>query len=183
MTKKKDKRTATEEKISSETEVTEETPKEETPATVDNQIALLETEIKELNERFLRNQAELQNFKRRINDERIKDRTYANLELIKKLLTPLDNFEIGLDKEKENGTLKPQAKGFEMIHRDLFQALTEEGLKPIEHNGEPFDPKIHQAVMTEKREGVNSGIVLEVFQKGYMFKDRVIRPAMVKVSE
>ncbi len=164
--------------------------KEETQADIpeekesaESEIEALKAEVSTLKDKLLRNQAELQNFKRRMNDERIKDRKYANVDLVKSLLTPLDNFELGLMNETEDGKLKPYAKGFEMIRRDLYEVLKGEGLKEIEALNQPFDPNKHQAVMKEPLEGTKSDMVIEVYQKGYMFKDRVIRPAMVKVSE
>ncbi len=162
---------------------TQEETTEETVDPKDAEIEALKNEVSDLKDKMLRNQAELQNFKRRINEERIKDRKYANVDLVKSLLTPLDNFELGLMNEVEDGKLKPYAKGFEMIRRDLFEVLKSEGLAEIEADGKPFDPNRHQAVMKEPKDGVESNMVIEVYQKGYMFKDRVIRPAMVKVSE
>lgn len=174
MTKKK--------QTQAEDTVSEETLEEEVEETVD-QIEVLEEEVKSLNDQLLRNQAELQNFKRRINEERIRDRKYANLDLVKKLLTPLDNFELGLMNEMEDGKLKAHAKGFEMIRRDLMEALKQEGLEVLNPENQPFDPNYHQAVSKEPAEGVEPNTIIEVYQKGYRFKDRVIRPAMVKVSE
>ncbi|MFU8786886.1 MAG: nucleotide exchange factor GrpE [Candidatus Izemoplasmataceae bacterium] len=150
--------------------------------TTSNEEALKE-EIQSLKDQLLRNQAELQNFKRRMNEERIKDRIFANVDLVKKLMTPLDNLEIGLMNESDNGEIKPYAKGFEMIRRDLMETLKEEGLNEIDALNKPFDPTLHQAVAKEKRDGVESNLVIEVYQKGYTFKDRLIRPSMVKVSE
>ena len=168
---------------------TKETQKQEAPvqeeekAPAPSKETLLEEEIASLKDQLLRNQAELQNFKRRMNEERIKDRIFANAELVKRLLIPLDNLEIGLINESENGEIKPYAKGFEMIRRDLMEALQDEGLKEIDALNQPFNPSLHQAVSKEPREDVESNIVIEVYQKGYTFKDRLIRPAMVKVSE
>jgi molecular chaperone GrpE len=162
--------------------VKEETLEEPVEEPVD-QLTVLQEEIQTLNDRLLRNQAELQNFKRRINEERIRDRKYANLDLVKKLLTPLDNFELGLMNEMEDGKLKAHAKGFEMIRRDLMDALKQEGLEVLNPENQPFDPNYHQAVSKEPAEGVEPNTIIEVYQKGYRFKDRVIRPAMVKVSE
>ena len=159
----------------------EETP-EETAVEQLSEIEILNAEIDNLKDQLLRNQAELINFKRRNNDERIKDRKYANLELIRALLPALDTFETALQKEHENQAMKPLLKGFEMIHRDIFKVLKDAGLAPIEAIGEPFDPNIHQAVMQEAKDGVAPNIVTEEFQKGYMYKDRLLRPSMVKVS-
>ncbi len=185
----------TEENVTDEavTEVKEATKEEKKPskrktkkdevARMQEENTQLKEEVERLKDRLLRNEAELQNFKRRMQEERIKDRIYATAELMKKLITPLDNFELGLDREREDGVVKPHAKGFEMIRRDLLETLESEGLEPIEAIDKPFDPTKHHAVAKEKVEGMESDIVIEVYQKGYRYKDRVLRPAMVKVSE
>ncbi len=147
-----------------------------------SEIDTLKTEVESLKDQLLRNQAELINFKRRNNEERIKDRVYANFEFIKSLLPALDTFETALDKEHENKALKPLLKGFEMIYRDIFNVLKASGLTPIEALNQPFDPNKHQAVMQEAKDGVAPNIIIEEFQKGYMYKDRLLRPSMVKVS-
>ena len=95
-------------------------------------------------------------------------RAYADTENMKKRL------------QKEADTAK---KGFEMIYQQLQRVLENEGVKEIEADGKPFDHNTMQALMQEKQEGVEAGIVLEVMQKGYMLKDRILRPALVKVSE
>ncbi len=176
------KTTETEEKVE-QTEVSEEATKKEKKAKKkskkDEEIEALSTEVNSLKEQLLRNQAELQNFKRRMNEERIKERKFANAEFAKNLLPILDNFDIALAKEENASNLK----GFEMIRRDLFNTLKEQGLSEVEAFEQPFDPNYHQAVMKEAHDSYESNIVIEVFQKGYTFKDRLIRPAMVKVSE
>ncbi len=149
----------------------------------DEKIKALEEEVASMKEQLLRNQAELQNFKRRMTDEKIKERKFANVELIKALLPVIDNFDIALEKEKDNKDFKKTLKGFQMIRRDLMKALSDSGLKEVEALHKPFDPNYHQAVMKEPKEDVESDIVIEEFQKGYLFKDRLVRPAMVKVSE
>jgi len=143
---------------------------------------LLKEEVESLKDQLLRNQAELQNFKRRMNEERIRERKFANAELVKSLLPVLDNFEIALQKERENGS-ETMVKGFEMILRDFYATLKDAGLEEIEAEGETFDPKLHQAVMKEPRDDVEDNTVVEELQKGYLFKDRLLRASMVKVSE
>ena len=151
--------------------------------TEDTNHAALEAEIASLKDRLLRNQAELQNFKRRMTEERIRDRVLANVELIRALLTPLDDFDRGLIGEASNEKVKPHLKGFEMIRNSIFEVLKTQGLEEVEADGRPFDPKVHQAVATEKHLDYEPGHVMEVYQKGYLYKERLIRPAMVKVSE
>lgn len=145
--------------------------------------AALEAEVAALQDQLLRNQAELQNFKRRMTEERIRDRVLANVELVRALLTPLDDFERGLLSEADNEQVKPHLKGFAMIRNSIIEVLKSQGLEEVEARDRPFDPKVHQAVATEKQPDIEPGKVTEVYQKGYLFKDRLIRPAMVKVSE
>ncbi len=160
----------------------EETKKKKKTAKKDEEIASLQEEVESLKDRLLRNQAELANFKRRMNEERIKDLKYANAELAKSLLPVIDSFRLALEKEK-GGKGKGHLKGFEMILRDFLKALEEAGLEEIEAEGETFDPAVHQAIAKEERNDLEEGIVTEEFQKGYKFKDRLLRAAMVKVSE
>ena len=90
---------------------------------------------------------------------------------------------MALNVQSESEELKNYVKGFEMIYQQLQRVLENEGVKEIEADGKPFDHNTMQALMQEKQEGVEAGIVLEVMQKGYMLKDRILRPALVKVSE
>ena len=85
--------------------------------------------------------------------------------------------------DSENEELTNYVKGFEMIYQQLQRVLEDEGVKEIEAEGKPFDHNTMQALMQEKKEDTEPGIVLEVMQKGYMLKDRILRPALVKVSE
>lgn len=170
-------------KETNETKDVEKKPKKKKKPTKDDEIKALKGEIASLEDRLLRNEAELQNFKRRMTEERIKDRKYARIDLIRDLLSPLDNFERGLEKESSNDALKKHIKGFDMILKEILETLKKDGLETIEAEGVPFDPTVHHAVAKEPTEGVESDHVIEVYQKGYKYKDRVIRPAMVKVSE
>ena len=143
----------------------------------------LEDEIARLNDQLLRNQAELANFKKRMNDERIKDNKYRSQFLAMAILPALDTFERAMSVETENEEVKNFLVGFEMIHKQFIESLANEGIEIIESEGQPFDPNLHQAVMQEEVEGTEPGIVLLEMQKGYKLKDRIIRPAMVKVSQ
>ncbi len=176
------KKTKTEAKESETSEKKEKPKKLSKTEKLKQEIETLKEENAQLNDKLLRNTAELQNFKRRINDERVKDRKFANEELLKALLPVLDNFDLALANEKENAS-KKVIKGFEMIKKNLLQTLENQGLSVIEALDQPFDPTYHQAVMKEAKDGVEAGIVIEEFQKGYLYKERLLRPAMVKVSE
>jgi len=143
----------------------------------------LQAEVNRLNDQLLRNQAELQNFKKRMNDERIKANKYRSQNLAEAILPALDTFEHAISVTTEDETIKNFLVGFEMIHKQFIESLATEGVEIIEAVGKPFDPNFHQAVMQEEVAGTKPGIVLAEMQKGYKLKDRVIRPSMVKVSQ
>ncbi len=130
---------------------------------------------------FLKSHADLENTKKRIeNDFRQRDK-YKIQNFALSLLPAIDSMEKVLaDNTDDNENLK---EAMEMIYRQLMSSLEEEGVVEIEALDKPFDPNIHHAVMIEEVEGVESDIVLEVLQKGYMIKDRVLRASMVKVSQ
>ena len=149
------------------------------------------TEIEELKrtaeehyQRYLRTQADFDNFRRRSRQEKEEFAKYASQKLIEGLLPIVDNFERAVAASREQQDFESLAKGVEMIRRQLAQLLEGEGLQAIEAIGQPFNPELHQAIMqVEAEDGQGSGIVVEELQKGYILKDRVIRPSMVKVTE
>mgnify|MGYP001084714787 CR=1 FL=1 len=151
--------------------------------TLEAQIEQLTQSVTEYKDQLLRNQAELQNFKRRMTEERIKDRHYANADLMKKILPVIDHLEAALTNEGKKEAFQPFLKGFEIIHKNLLDALKSEGLEVIEALEKPFDPNLHEAVMTEAHEELPSQTVIQEFQKGYKYKERLLRATMVKVSE
>jgi len=141
--------------------------------------------ISTLEDSLLRSKAELVNYRKRKDDEVARMLKFANEGLVLELLTTVDNFEraIKLDDTNLSDELSKFLEGFKMIYCHLTNTLEKFEVKAIDGNNKPFDPTYHQAVLTEKVEGVESGMVVEVLQKGYLLKDKVIRPAMVKVSE
>lgn len=132
-------------------------------------------------EKSMRIQAEMMNFKRRKEEEVSNYKKYCNEDILKELLPIVDNFERALNMQSDEN--KEFLKGFEMIYNSILNILANNEVKEIEALNNPFDPNFHQAVLTEAREGVESGVVIDVLQKGYMYKDRVLRASMVKVSE
>ena len=141
--------------------------------------------IKELEEEVLKAKADNINYRKRKDEEVSKMLEFANEDLVKDILPSLDNFEraINLDDENLDDELSKFLAGFKMIYCHLVEVMEKYDVKVIDDKGKAFDPKFHQAVLTEKVEGMEPGMVVEVMQKGYMLKDKVIRPAMVKVSE
>ncbi|MCK5761369.1 MAG: nucleotide exchange factor GrpE [Candidatus Izimaplasma sp.] len=154
--------------------------KEKTPQEI---ILELEGKIKELQNALLREKADLENIRKRLEKERIMERKYAAMSICKNLLTPLDHFGLALKHETNDKESEKTFEGFKMIKEQLNKALEGEGVSNIDALDEEYDPNYHQAILTEKVEGKEANVVLEVLQEGYMFKDRIIRPAIVKISE
>lgn len=127
--------------------------------------------------------ADTENMKKRLQKEADTVKKYRFQQAGLEILPILDSMELALKVESEDEAIKNYVKGFEMIHKQLVGVLENEGVKPIEALNKPFDHNTMQALMQEAKEGVEPGIVIEVLQKGYMLKDRILRPALVKVSE
>lgn len=142
----------------------------------------LEAEKKQLTDRMLRIQADYENYKRRTEKERIAERKYKAQDLATELLPVIDNFERALQTEvtEENKSFRD---GMVMIYEQLQNALKSQGIETIETVNKPFDPNIHHAVMQVEDENFESNVIVEELQKGYILKDKVIRPAMVKVNK
>ena len=139
--------------------------------------------IKDLEEALLRVQADSINYRKRKDDEVERMLKYASEDMIKEILPTIDNFEraIKLDDDNLDDELSKFLEGFKMIYCHLIEVLEKYGVKAIDGDNKEFDPVYHQAILTEKTD--KPGMVIEVMQKGYLYKDKVIRPAMVKVSE
>ena len=132
--------------------------------------------------RALRAQADFDNFRRRTLKEKEELAQYATSKLVTELLPVLDNFERALLTTPANPEFEAYAKGVNMIFRQLEGVLKSEGLTAMETVGQPFNPDYHQAIMQVESEEYEEGVVTEEIQKGYLLKDKVLRPAMVKVS-
>ena len=150
-----------------------------------DKIKELENKLIEAENNFLLSKAELVNYRKRKDDEVVRMLKYANEDLIKEMLPIMDTFEraIKMDDENLDDEVSKFLSGFKMMYCNLVSILESYGVKAIDGINKPFDPTYHQAVMTDKKDGVEQGMILEVLQKGYLLKDKVIRPAMVKVSE
>lgn len=147
------------------------------------EIQALTSKLEEADNRYLRLQADFDNFRRRTRLDIEAGEKYKAQKLVTELLPVLDNFERGLKVGADNEQTKTLLQGMEMVYRSLVDALKKEGVEPIEAVGKEFDPNFHQAVMQGEDENFGSNIVTDEFQKGYMLKDRLIRPSMVKVNQ
>ena len=137
-------------------------------------------EDEDLNTKYLRLMADFQNYKKRTEKQKSEIHAYANEKIVLKLIEVMDNFERALGADASEGDSFKQ--GIEMIFKQLSDVLTDAGVKEIEAESTVFDPNIHNAVMMEDTDKVESGMVSEVLQKGYTLNGKVIRPAMVKVA-
>ncbi len=149
------------------------------------EIEKLKLENKKKDEEILIAKADLINYRKRKDEEVTRLLKFCNEDLIKQILPILDNFEraIKLDDDNLEDEVSKFLEGFKMIYCNMEQVMENFEVKPIDGANKPFDPVYHNAIMVEKRDGIEPGEVLEVLQKGYIYKDKVIRPAMVKVSE
>ncbi len=138
----------------------------------------------ELNDKVLRSLAELQNYKKRKDEELNRMLKYSDEDLILELLPIIDNFEraIKLDDANLTDELSKFLEGFKMIYSSIVNLLNKYEVKEIESINKTFDPTYHQAVLTDDIEEYENNIVIEILQKGYIYKDKVIRPTMVKVN-
>ncbi len=139
----------------------------------------LASEKAELHDRLLRSQAEFQNLRKRTERERVELFEYASMEAVRVLLPVLDDFERAMKVETSD---KEYAAGIELIYNRFYDTLKKLGLEPMESKGQPFDPQIHHAVDMVETGDAPDHTVLDEFQRGYQFKGRLLRPAMVKVA-
>ena len=138
-----------------------------------------EQKVEELTDRLKRTMAEFDNFRKRTEKEKSSMYIIGAKEIVEKILPVVDNFERGLAQAPEDDSF---AEGMKMIYKQMMTAFDEMGVKPIEAVGKEFDPNLHNAVMHVEDESVGENIVVEEFQKGYTYKDFVVRHSMVKVA-
>ena len=152
---------------------------------LEKEIEELKKKNEELINKVLYSQAEFANYKKRKELETSNMLKYSNSEIVLELLPIVDNFEraIKLDDSNLDDSLSKFLDGFKMIYSHLVELLKKFEVTEIDCLNKEFDPNIAQALMTVKAEGVKPGVVVEILQKGYMLKDKMIRPALVKVSE
>ena len=152
--------------------------------TCEEKIAKLELEVQEWKNSYTRKLAEFQNFTKRKETEVSEMKKYASEGIIVKLLDNIDNLERAENASAETKNFDALVEGVNMILRNLKYMLSEEGVEEVEADeGVQFNPYEHQAMMTEEKDDLDNDVIVQVFQKGYKLKDRVLRPAMVIVSQ
>jgi molecular chaperone GrpE len=150
-------------------------------SSLEEQLAAKEKEARENWDRFLRERADLENYRKRVNREKEELLNYGNKSLIEEILPIVDNLERALDHASEDG-MTAVVEGIRMTHSMLIGALKKFGVTPVESNGVAFDPAFHQAMAQVPTDEHAPNTVVQEFQKGYLLKERLLRPAMVTVA-
>lgn len=145
------------------------------------EVSKLATDLEDLRQTLLRRQADFDNYRKRVEKERGEDQKRATGRVIEQLIPVLDGFEQALAAHKE-AEYESYRKGFELIYKQLLDNLAKLGAERIDPLGKPFDPHLHQALDRLESTQHQDGTILEVFQPGYVFHGRVLRPAMVRVA-
>jgi len=152
---------------------------EEVPATSD-EVEALRSECADLRDALVRRRADFENYRKRVERDRHNAAQEALASLFRELVATVDNLERALAAEGNGGLLR---QGVDLTHRELMGLLEAHGVVALDPAGEAFDPKLHQALLHEPVPGLSEGTVAEVYRKGYMFGDRLLRPALVKVAK
>ena len=171
------------EEVTEETEIKKEPKNEKKVKKKSHELEELKEKISLLEEETLRAKADLINYRKRKDEEVSMMLKYANSDLIMELLPVLDNFERALDNKEKNKELENYLEGFKLIYENIKEILKNNGVTEIEALGKKFDPLYHHSISMRKDESKESEEVLEVYQKGYMYQDKVLRPAMVIINE
>ena len=150
-------------------------------AKADAEMAKLTADLEELRQTLLRRQADFDNYRKRIEKERFEDSKRATARVIEGLIPVIDGFEHALAAHRES-EYDNYRKGFELLYKQLLDSVTKLGVERIDPVGKSFDPHLHQAVDRAETTDREDGAILQVFQPGYVFHGRVLRPAMVRVA-
>jgi molecular chaperone GrpE len=150
-------------------------------ALADAEVAKLAADLQDLRQTLLRRQADFDNYRKRIEKERAEDSKRHTARVIEALIPIVDGFEHALAAHRE-AAYENYRKGFELIYKQLLDNLAKLGVERVEPVGQPFDPHLHQAVERTETDEAEDGTILQVYQPGYVFHGRVLRPAMVRVA-
>jgi len=142
----------------------------------------LQADLDRFRDLALRSQADFENYKKRAAREKDEAIKYANIALLEKLITIVDNFELGLEAARAEGENSPVFSGMSMVLKQLMDFLKENGLQPIDATGQKFDPNLHEAIAHEPSDEFPEGVVVRQTRRGYRMKDRLLRPSSVAVS-
>lgn len=171
-----------ESKAADSTEKTSETVEKEKKGLFSKKKDKKDEQIEELTDRLKRTMAEFDNFRKRTEKEKSAMYEIGAKDIIEKILPVVDNFERGLTIIPEGEKKSAFADGMDKVYKQLLKVLDDAGVKPIEAVGQPFDPNFHNAVMHIEDENLGDNVVAEEFQKGYIYRESVVRHSMVKVA-
>jgi molecular chaperone GrpE len=159
----------------------DQSPEEPDPPATAAETARLVADLDDLRQTLLRRQADFENYRKRIEKERSEDSKRYTARVIEALIPIIDGFEHALAAHRE-AEYENYRKGFELIYRQLLDNVTKLGVERVDPVGRPFDPHLHQAMDRTETIDAEDGTILQVFQPGYVFHGRVLRPAMVRVA-
>ena len=182
MTHKKDEKDKKHEETKNE-EKKETVKAQSEQAVLEEKIESLEKQIEEYKDKLLRKAAEFENYKRRSENDQLNLINYSGENLITKLLPAIDDFERSIQHTEDAKDVNSIKEGLQLVYNKLMKILEEQGVKKIEAVGKPFDVDFHEALMQRKDDSVPAHTVLDELEKGYMYKDKVIRHTKVIVSE
>jgi molecular chaperone GrpE len=149
----------------------------------DSLVTQLQADVLRFRDLALRNQADLENFRKRAAREKDDAVKFANAAFLERLLPVLDNFELGLSAARAGAENSPILMGMDMVAKQLADFLTGSGVEPVNGEGQPFDPNLHEAVAQEASETVAEGVIVRQLRRGYKLRERLLRPATVVVSK
>jgi molecular chaperone GrpE len=152
------------------------------PTGADDPVAGLQADLDRFRDLAMRSQADFENYKKRCAREKEEATKYANGALLERLVSIVDNFELGLEAARDASEKSPIYSGMSLVLKQLNDLLTENGLRPIETVGQKFDPNLHEAIAHEPSDEVPEAAVIRQTRRGYRFKDRLLRPSAVVVS-
>lgn len=148
----------------------------------DDGTASMQADLDRFRDLALRSQADFDNYKKRAAREKEEAIKYANSSLLERLIAIIDNFELGLSAARTEGEKSPIFSGMSMVLKQLTDFLADNGLQPIDAEGQKFDPNLHEAIAHEASDDVPEGVVIRQTRRGYRLKDRLLRPSSVVVS-
>ncbi len=160
-----------------------EDPKTNADSSEESLLGQLQTDLDRFRDLALRSQADFENFRKRAARDKEDAVKYANASFLERLIPILDNFELGLNAARGSAAESPILAGMDMVAKQLNEFLASNGVEPVNGEGQPFDPNVHEAVAQEASASVPEGVVVRQLRKGYKLRDRLLRPATVVVSK
>jgi molecular chaperone GrpE len=151
--------------------------------TEESLLTQLQGDIERFRDHALRTQADFDNFRKRAAREKEDAIKFANASFLERLIPILDNFELGLNAARGSAADSPILAGMDMVAKQLTDFLASSGVEPVNAEGQPFDPNLHEAVAQEASTTVPEGVVIRQLRKGFKLRDRLLRPATVMVSK